>query len=165
MDMSGVMPPQGQVHQPAQHKPKKGRGMPFHRLASAVILISVAMLVLAVTALFVFNDPQPNEEDAIMLDRYQTVFLDDVSGQIYIGNLRVLNDDYYVLTNAFLVQAGQIPAPEGNTTQQQVSLSPVKSQVHGPEDALYIAKDKVLFWENLKDDGKAAEAIKNNKTN
>jgi ABC-type Zn uptake system ZnuABC Zn-binding protein ZnuA len=40
-----------------------------------------------------------------------------------------------------------------------VQLIKLGSEVHGPEDAMMIAKAQVLFYENLKPDGKVAQSI------
>ena len=38
--------------------------------------------------------------------------------------------------------------------------SELGGELHGPEDVMYVSREQVLFWENLKDDGKVATAIK-----
>ena len=46
-----------------------------------------------------------------------------------------------------------------SSTPQQVQLVKLGNELHGPEDAMYINRQSVLFWENLKNDGKVAKAI------
>lgn len=150
--------------EPVKPSPRKNsKHSPTMKLVMSVMLVSLALLVLAVLALLVFGR-STDEDKLIKADKYQAVFLDDANGQVYIGKLHVINSQYYSLTNAFYVQAGQIPATEDGTSNQSVSLVPLGTQLHGPENEMFIAKDKVLFWENLKDDGKAAKAITNYNT-
>jgi hypothetical protein len=37
------------------------------------------------------------------------------------------------------------------------------SELHGPQDAMFIDSDKVMFWENMKDDSKVVQAIHQHK--
>jgi hypothetical protein len=48
-----------------------------------------------------------------------------------------------------------------SSNNQQVSLAKLGGELHGPEDVMYVNRDQVLFWENLKDNGKVVTAIKN----
>lgn len=143
------------------HKSGGEKHGPMKLIMSAMI-VSLALLVMAVIALVVFGR-STDETKLIKEDRYQAVFLNDPGGQVYVGNLTALNSDYYVLTDVFYVQAGQIPSSDEGESQQTVRLVPLDTQIHGPENEMFIAKDKVLFWENLKADGKAAIAIEDYK--
>ncbi len=92
---------------------------------------------------------------------YQAVFL--TNGQVYFGKLEsahgwlVLNDIYYLQASESLQQTA---TPTDNKNVQLVKLG---TELHGPEDAMFIERDKVLFWENLKEDSKVVEAIKKDK--
>ena len=59
------------------------------------------------------------------------------------------------------VQQGTQSADALNdSSKNQVSLAKMGNELHGPDDSMSIAKDQVLFWENLKDDSKVVKAIK-----
>lgn len=99
--------------------------------------------------------------------QYQAVFL--ANGQVYFGKLRHANNNYVELSDIYYLQVQQQvqPGTNANANQQneqpQVSLAKLGSELHGPEDAMYISRDQVLFWENLKDDGKVVKAIQEDK--
>lgn len=95
---------------------------------------------------------------------YQAVFLSN--GQVYFGKLSseghwiVLKDIYYLQVTQQLQ-----PAPNADQTQQpnnqqpNIQLVKLGSELHGPKDSMYIDRDKILFWENMKDDSKVVQAI------
>ncbi|HVI69361.1 MAG TPA: hypothetical protein VM581_02790 [Magnetospirillaceae bacterium] len=99
--------------------------------------------------------------DGVMRDRYQAVFLSN--NQVYFGKVSNVNSDYVDLTDIYYLQVQQSVQPsDKNTNNPQVSLAKLGSELHGPEDRMRINRDQILFWENLKEDGKVVEAIKKN---
>jgi hypothetical protein len=52
----------------------------------------------------------------------------------------------------------------GGGANNKLQLVKLGSELHGPEDSMYVAKDKVLFWENIKDDSQVMQAIKQAQT-
>src|SRR6185436_1501608 len=84
---------------------------------------------------------------------YQAVFLDD--GQVYFGKLSggrgwlALSDIYYLQGTEPLQQT-----ESGKTinSAQNIQLIKLGNELHGPADTMYIKGDKVLFWENMKED-------------
>ena len=87
------------------------------------------------------------------------------NGQVYFGKLKsrgswiVLTDIYYLQLKEQLQSNTAATAPTA-AGQENIQLVKLGSELHGPEDAMYIKPDKVLFWENLKPDSKAVTAIK-----
>lgn len=99
---------------------------------------------------------------------WQAVFL--TNGQVYFGHLKERTSEYPVLTNIYYLQvnqnlqaANQNTNANINTTEPQVSLIKLGDELHGPKDEMFIAKDQILFWEDLKDDSQVVTAIKNYK--
>ncbi len=93
--------------------------------------------------------------------QYQALFL--TNGQVYFGHLKNVENTYVKMTDIYYLQVQQQVQPKDQNAQNQqpqVSLAKLGSELHGPEDAMYISRDQVLFWENLKDDGKVTQAIK-----
>lgn len=95
---------------------------------------------------------------------YQSVFMSN--GQVYFGKLSV-SGRYMKLTDIYYLQAAE-PLQSGATpalsaSQAQIQLIKLGSELHGPDDAMYIERDQVLFWENLKDDSKVVAAINQNR--
>jgi hypothetical protein len=100
---------------------------------------------------------------------YQAVFL--TNGQVYFGKLdfehkwAVLHDIYYLQKTEQLQQAvGAAPADPNllpsNPSNQQFQLVKLGTELHGPEDEMFIDRDKILFWENLRDDSRVVQKIK-----
>ena len=92
--------------------------------------------------------------------KYQAVFL--TNGQVYFGKVSKVDNSYVKLNDIFYLQVQQQVQPKDDkqTQQPQVSLAKLGGELHGPEDVMYISRQQVLFWENLKDDGKVTNAIK-----
>jgi hypothetical protein len=152
----------GPVPQPLASRAKKlgfkGKGF---RAFSALLLTFVAVLLVAlVVYLFVYSNSTSDLSEA-KDNQYQAVFLDSADGQVYFGKLSQLNKDYYKLTDIYYVRVTTVqPSDSESDAQQQISLAKLGSEIHGPEDAMYIAKDTVMFWENLKEDGQVVTAIR-----
>lgn len=94
--------------------------------------------------------------------QYQAVFL--TNGQVYFGKVSDINSGYVKLSDIYYLQVQQSVQPDSKKTtddkdQSQVSLAKLGSELHGPEDTMYISRQQVLFWENLKNDGKVVQAI------
>ena len=155
-------PQMGSEQAPAPQKAKKG--IEFGKLGSVFVLIGVALLsaVLLVGLVFGGKEDKVNKESALInTDKYQAVFLNSQDGQVYFGKLGTYNSDLYVLTDIYYVRVENPIQPEGASQEAQpnISLAKLGSELHGPEDVMYIARDKVLYWENLKDDGQVVTAI------
>jgi hypothetical protein len=95
--------------------------------------------------------------------KYQAVFL--TNGQVYFGKLHRAGE-YYKLTDVYYLQATQSSSESSSSNPQQaaqansgVQLIKLGNEVHGPEDAMIIDKSQVLFFENLKNDGKVVDSI------
>ncbi|HEX9503752.1 MAG TPA: hypothetical protein VF974_05545 [Patescibacteria group bacterium] len=102
---------------------------------------------------------------------YQAVFL--TNGQVYFGKLVdsgswiKLTDIYYLQVTQNLQQTATSdqthnanPTPASTTPpQSNIQLVKLGNELHGPQDEMNIARDKILFWENMKDDSKVVQAI------
>ena len=102
--------------------------------------------------------------------KWQAVFL--VNGQIYFGHLSPFGVKYFVLKDAYYIQSSRVPAPapqaEGAApaeTQQEPQfetrneLVKVTGDVHGPENAMFIPREQILFWQNLRSDSSIAQTV------
>lgn len=100
-------------------------------------------------------------DTGIKTGQYQAVFL--TNGQVYFGKVSDVNNSYVKLTDIYYLQVQQSVQPDNKNTdkddQSQVSLAKLGSELHGPEDTMHISRQQVLFWENLKNDGKVVQAI------
>lgn len=147
------------AHRPAQPPQSNGRN---RKLLAGVI---VAIIALAAIAGWLWT--RPGVGDGIDAGKYQAVFF--TNGQVYFGKLQAFNDDYMKLTDIYYLQtqtAGASDAKNPQKTsndQNDVQLIKLGDEIHGPEDEMLIAKDQMLFYENLKPGGKVAESIKKHK--
>lgn len=138
------------------------KGNEFKVFAGVLLALITALLVALVVYLFAFGNGTADLAQA-KSNQYQAVFLNSADGQVYFGRLSQLNKDFYKLTDIYYVRVTTVQ-PDNNTStttsQQNISLAKLGSEIHGPEDAMYIAKKDVMFWENLKEDGQVVKAIR-----
>lgn len=152
----------GNSFKSADHRGKDKKGLPKFKL----IALAVAVLLLAGLA-FWWMGQQSNVAGQIDKSKFQAVFF--TNGQVYFGKLSKVDGDYYKLTDVFYIQEAQntnsgtdSDNPQETDTSQQGSspqLIKLGAEIHGPEDAMIINRDQVLFFENLKTDGKVSDVI------
>lgn len=141
--------------------PNKQSRLDFGKISSLFMLVTVTLLAFVLVLGLIFFSNGNKESDAILADSYQAVFLDSQDGQVYFGKMSVYNKDMYVLTDIYYVRVENPIQPQGTEPQQpNISLAKLGNELHGPQDIMYISRDKVLYWENLKDDGQVVTAIK-----
>ena len=157
--------PQAQMPTPQKHEPKreKGKFMNFSRMSELFILLCGALIAASLVLMLVFVGAEKvgnRESTLIDTDKYQAVFLDSQDGQVYFGKLGIYNDDLYILTDIYYVRVETPIQPQGTEqTKNSISLAKLGNELHGPEDIMYVARNKVLYWENLKDTGEVVKAI------
>lgn len=131
----------------------------------AIAVVAVVALVVLLILGVIFGRTMFTAEGSIQQNRFQAVFL--TNGQVYFGKLSGIENNYVKLTQIYYLQVQQDvqsssdskDTSSSSSSNAQVSLTKLGSELHGPEDAMYIAKDQVLFWENLNDNSKVTEAI------
>jgi hypothetical protein len=155
MDVRRQANDNGYADVPAPVRHAGGGGMLSKILA--VALIAVSVVVLAWFADKVFRSA--TADGAVKTKQYQAVFL--TNGQVYFGKVSKVDGSYVKLTDIYYLQVQQQVQPKDSSSNQQpqVSLAKLGGELHGPEDVMYISRQQVLFWENLKTDGKVAKAI------
>ena len=99
---------------------------------------------------------------AFKVKGYQSVFL--TNGQVYFGHLSA-SGNFLKLTNIYYlnVPASTTSGDQLKQTQTKPELVKLGNELHGPEDVMYIESDKVLFWENMRDDSQVVKAINSQK--
>lgn len=152
-----------QYRSPAQYAAKSNKNKIILAVAAAVIVIIIGAIVAWMI--------RPSTSDASSLSvidsgKYQAVFF--TNGQVYFGKLSPLNSDYFKLTDIYYLQSNQSDTasadsknPQQTNTDQNANVQLIKlgSEIHGPEDEMVISRDQVLFFENLKSDGKVSKSI------
>jgi hypothetical protein len=157
-----------QSFQPVNNEKKSKKKLDFSKITSGVLLLGTTFLVLAVIFGLIFGvGGEKSEADLIQTDKYQAVFLNSQDGQVYFGKLVMFNKDIYQLTDIYYVRVENPIQPEGanQPVQPNISLAKLGNELHGPQDAMFIRRDQVLYWENLKDDGQVVTAITEFKAN
>jgi hypothetical protein len=132
-------------------------------ILSKVTAILVALLCIAALGWFANRALAAMTADsAVKAKQYQAVFL--TNGQVYFGKVSKVDGSYVKVTDIYYLQVQQTVQPKDTSAaaaaaNQQVSLAKLGGELHGPEDIMYVSRQQVLFWENLKADGKVAKAI------
>jgi len=160
-------------NQPHQHNQNQNAPQPMQQMPKAsklpwILLVVVVLIVLAAAAIL-FRDKLFHRTADSNVSGYQAVFL--TNGQVYFGKLSSPRAEYVKLTDIYYLQVNQELQPTGTTTGQQqpaasqaqqnpqLSLVKLGNELHGPTDTMWINRSQVLFYEDLKADGKVAQAI------
>lgn len=143
-----------------------------HRLVKLLILL----LILAGLGGLAWKIVEDKVKTKFMAtSEYQAVFL--TNGQVYFGKLEIdnhwleLEDIYYLQVTDDLQPASgnnpdgtpQTPVSPAND-QSKIQLVKLGAELHGPQDKMFISSDMVIFWENMKDDSKVVQSIKDYKS-
>jgi len=128
--------------------------------------IAVIVIALVLAGIFLLKRDESVATGKVNKDAYQAVFL--TNGQVYFGKLDTIGEKYLGLSNIYYLQANSAiqsgtTAAATTTDTDNAQLVKLGNELHGPEDEMQISADQVLFWENLKKDGKVAQAIENYK--
>ncbi|HEY1085833.1 MAG TPA: hypothetical protein VGE34_03865 [Candidatus Saccharimonadales bacterium] len=167
---------QAEEPQPAPtHQPKASHAASHHvvkeksskRFVLPAVIILLIVLICAVGFWFVKGVPGSGGASQIDSGKYQAVFF--VNGQVYFGKLHAADGGYLRMTNIFYLQSqangdsdSSSQNPQNTSDDKQsnnVQLIKLGDEIHGPEDSMMINKDQVLFYENLKSDGKVSQSI------
>lgn len=87
---------------------------------------------------------------------WKAVFL--TSGQVYYGKLTKNQGQFYKLQDVYYIRVNQQQG-EDKTKAPDLTLVKLGNEIHGPEDAIYLNRDHILYIEDLKEDGQVAKAI------
>jgi hypothetical protein len=130
------------------------------RIGIAVIGAAVVVLIVALIAFISFGGPK-SESKYVDSSKLQAIFLN--TGQVYFGNVKALNNKYFVVTNIYYLQAANSTgssATSASTSANNITLVKLGCELHEPYDQMVINSDQVTFWENLQDGGQVAKAVK-----
>ena len=141
---------------PSKRDKKRNDGK-WQRLGIATAVGAVVILLIALVA-FVGFSGNTNEDKYVDTSKLQAVFLN--TGQVYFGNIKSLNDKYFVLTNIYYLQQTNTGANgSSNNASSNVTLVKLGCELHEPYDQMVINSDQVTFWENLQANGQVAKAV------
>lgn len=128
-----------------------------------IIAIAAVVIALVVGGWLMWSNSQSGAT-GVNSSRFQAVFL--VNGQIYFGKLSDFNEKSFKLTNIYYPQAQTTESEKTDATTPDASggiqLIRLGDEVHGPESEMYISKEQILYYENLKSDSKVSQLIQQN---
>ncbi len=129
------------------------------KIGQVVFGAIILVLVVALLAYLTFNNSNSsNESSYVKSNQLQAVFLN--TGQVYFGNLKSINSNYFVLDNIYYLQTQSSGSTSTSSTSgSSVSLVKLGCELHAPYDQMIINSSQVTFWENLKSNGQVAKAV------
>ena len=154
--------------QQASSHPQQPPMQPHQKKSKSFMKPLVVAVIILLAVLVGWFAWQTLRGGAVAIDnsKHQAVFFS--SGQVYFGKLEVVNADYMRLTDVFYIQSGSSDTGDSENPQESsgssMELIKLGEEVHGPEDEMIINRDQMLFFENLKSDGKVSQLIKDYKS-
>lgn len=149
----------GRVEQPASKPTKSKHASGNLRIFSVVLLYSVTILIVAlILHAFMLGGRTNKQAKLVDTANYQAVFLN--GGQVYFGRIGSVNDKNLTLNDIYYLRVNQQVQPGQQTKPEDITLVKLGCELHGPQDRMVINQEQVIFWENLKEDGQVAKAVK-----
>lgn len=128
------------------------------KIAQVAFLFCITVLVVAVVW-FVALGGAKREASYVDKSKLQAVFLN--GGQVYFGKINDLNGKFLSMSGIYYLRVNQQVQPnQSSNSSNDISLVKLGCELHGPQDNMVINREQVIFWENLKDDGQVAKAVK-----
>lgn len=154
----------GSQSQHVSHGGSRKRKFAFFSLktASFALLVSVAVLIIAVAAYAAIGGGKTSQTKYVDGSKIQAVFLNG-SNTPYFGKITTINDKMIRLVDIYYLRVNQQIQPDGTAAadkDQPLVLVKLGCEIHGPSDAMVINQEQVFFWENLSDDSKVVAGIK-----
>ena len=123
-----------------------------------VVLVILLVLALGAWSSVLFGWFGRSDFPSIESGRFQAVFL--ANNQVYFGHLENFDAGFTRLTKVYYLRAaGDLQQGTSQASGQNLNLVKLGGELHGPEDAMFIPKDKILFWENMRSDSDVVKAI------
>lgn len=151
--MNNFIPVMPEPQQPVYQVP------PRSPLKAWPIVLTLTVVIVAALGFF-FRDRlsflSANISDTLPTQGHQAVFL--TSGQVYFGKLEKAGE-WFKLSDVYYLQVDQNLQQGSTPLSSNFQLVKLGSEIHGPEDVMYLEPKNVLFWENLKPDSQVLQAI------
>lgn len=124
---------------------------------SRLIILAMITVVIAIVALSVnfYRESQALKVDPNGSDYYAFFLTND---QVYFGKLLSNNKEEVVISKVYYISVN------GDNTvdqlgQPQFQLIKLGNELHGPTDKMYINRDQILFYEQLRKDSRVVQSI------
>ncbi len=143
---------------PDQHVVKKNNHIRIFKLFVYLLLVCVLVLISFFGYRYFMSQKNLSKP-------YVAVFL--TNGQVYFGKTLKNNENEMVLKNVYYLRdvASERVGESAEAITKQLSIIKLGTEVHGPTDMIFINKSSVLFFEELRDNSKVVETIKNQVNN
>lgn len=150
------------VQHPAAGSPNKRKKFSNFFSFRTVFMVLLGCITVLLIALIVYILVYKNSNatlNPVNKTGFQAVFLNSSDGQVYFGHLSQLNNKWFELNDIYYIRVNS-SSGSSSTSNQSISLAKLGSEIHGPQDAMYINVNNVMFWENLKESGQVVTAIR-----
>lgn len=128
------------------------------RRAKIMMFFLVVVLILGVgfSSYWIYTKVLTNRNDE---SKRQAVFL--TNGQVYFGYISRVNEQIVVLKDIYYLRTQDLLQSANDVSEDKKKISIIKlgSELHGPENIMYLNRDQILFYENMKNESKINEAI------
>jgi hypothetical protein len=108
-----------------------------------------AVVILALAVLGVISVPGQKSE------AWQAVFL--TNGQAYFGHVARVTPNWLTLRDVHYLQT--TPSVQPGATTPDIAIMKLGKELHGPEDAMRINREHILFIETLRNDSAVVRTI------
>lgn len=122
------------------------------------LLVIVVLVVIVFCLLAAWQLYDQRGRQVVKTDRFQAVFID--GGQVFFGKLKNTTGEYLTLESPYYTKSASASSSTDTTLEQSTGLVKVGSESYGPDNSLSLRADHVLFWQNLRENSKVAEAIR-----
>ncbi len=123
-----------------------------HGMQAVVFWIVGAIVVFLTFGIFNLN--VAGNFPRVDSDAWQAVFLEN--DQVYFGKLDEYDQNYVVLRDVYyLREAKDLEAKD----TANLNLIKLGGEVHGPEDEMFIRKESIIYFENMKDTSRVVQSI------
>lgn len=155
---------------PVHHRPTRrhvDEKPPTKKIVTYVVAAVATGVIIALVAWLVMTAAS-TKATGIDAGKYQAVFF--TNGQVYFGKLQHFSSGYLRLTDVYYLQTQSADSKDSTNPQQaadseqSTTLIKLGEEIHGPEDEMIISEEQVLFYENLKKDGKVSQSIEQHKS-
>lgn len=112
-------------------------------------VICVSVVCIAVIIVIIFFIKFFTSIQSFPADSFQAVFL--TNNQVYFGKLSKSQTQFPILTDVYYIQAlSPQDLSKTDKTGSQLQLVKLGSELHQPQDIMYLNRDQILFIEPLK---------------
>lgn len=135
----------------------------LYRVGVVAAVAAIVVLLIGITLLLYANNTSTKDTESSYIkgNKLQAVFLN--TGQVYFGNINVLNNNFFVLNNIFYLQSnsssGSSTTSSSSSSNSNVTLVKLGCELHMPYDQMVINRSQVTFWENLQSNGQVSKAV------